>query len=459
MKIVLKSHFDKGSDKMSNEISKVLYDSIAEEVGLEPGDKILTINNNSVKDIIDYKFLVTDEELILEVEKVDGEIWEIEIEKEYDEDLGIVFREAILDKPMSCHNKCVFCFIDQLPKGMRDTLYFKDDDSRLSFLQGNFLTLTNMKEEDIDRIIKYKISPINISVHTTNPELRIRMLHNRFAGNIYEILKKLAAAGIKMNTQIVCCPDLNDGEELIRTVEDLSKLYPNVNSVAIVPIGLTKFREGLYPLKLFTKETSRLNINLMKSLQDKYLDEIGTPFARLSDEFYMVSGEAIPEEAHYEDYEQIEDGVGMVRMLHNTVDRDIEVLNKQRKGSFTFVTGTLVYPVIKEISEKIQGYNSKITIQVEKILNNFFGDTITVTGLLTGIDIINTLKDKELGEYIVLPDNIIKKGYELLDTSELILLDNFTIKDLENKLNRKILLCDYTGENLISIINEHLEEG
>ncbi len=443
---------------MSNEISKVLYNSIAEEVGLEQGDKILTINNSSVKDIIDYKFLVTDEELVIEVEKANGEIWEIEIEKEYDEDLGIVFREAILDKPMSCHNKCVFCFIDQLPKGMRDTLYFKDDDSRLSFLQGNFLTLTNMKEEDIDRIIKYKISPINISVHTTNPQLRIKMLHNRFAGNIYERLKKLAAAGIRMNTQIVCCPGLNDGEELIKTVEDLSKLYPNVNSVAIVPIGVTKFREELYPLKLFTKETSKQNIDLIKSLQDKYLDEIGTPFARLSDEFYIVSGEAIPQEEHYEGYEQIEDGVGMVRMLYNTIDRDIDLLNKHKKGSFTFVTGTLIYPVIKEIGEKIESINSRISIRSEKIVNDFFGDTITVTGLLTGSDIINTLKDKELGEYIVLPDNIIKKGYELLDTSELILLDNFTIKDLESKLNREILLCDYTGENLISIINEHLKE-
>ena len=271
---------------MKNEISKIIPGSIAEEVDIEVGDRLLRINENDVKDIIDYKFLITDEVLLLEVEKKNGEIWEIEIEKDYDEDLGIVFREGILDKPMRCHNDCIFCFIDQLPKGMRETLYFKDDDSRLSFLQGNFLTLTNMKEEDIERIIKYKISPINVSVHTTNPELRVRMLKNRFAGKIYDILKRLAEAGIKINTQIVCCPEINDGEELVKTVEDLYKLYPNVNSVAVVPLGITKHREGLKKMKLFTKETSLEQVNLIKALQDKYYKENGTPFVRLSDEFY-----------------------------------------------------------------------------------------------------------------------------------------------------------------------------
>lgn len=443
---------------MKNEISKIIPGSIAEEVDIEVGDRLLRINENNVKDIIDYKFLITDEVLLLEVEKQSGEIWEIEIEKDYDEDLGIVFREGILDKPMRCHNDCIFCFIDQLPKGMRETLYFKDDDSRLSFLQGNFLTLTNMKEEDIERIIKYKISPINVSVHTTNPELRIRMLKNRFAGKIYDILKRLAAAGIRINTQIVCCPEINDGKELVKTIEDLYKLYPNVNSVAVVPLGITKHREGLKEMKLFTKETSLEQVNLVKELQDKYYKESGTPFVRLSDEFYIVSGETLPDAQHYEGFEQIEDGVGMVTLLKDTIDSTLQNLKKDGSGSFTFVTGALVYPEIVHIKDKIQGVNSKINISVEKIPNKFFGETITVTGLLTGIDIINTLKERGCGDYIIIPDNVLRKGYELSNSDEAILLDDYTVEDLAKELNRKVIICDFTGDDLITIINEHLRE-
>lgn len=443
---------------MKNEISKIIPGSIAEEVDIEVGDRLLRINENDVKDIIDYKFLITDEVLLLEVEKKNGEIWEIEIEKDYDEDLGIVFREGILDKPMRCHNDCIFCFIDQLPKGMRETLYFKDDDSRLSFLQGNFLTLTNMKEEDIERIIKYKISPINVSVHTTNPELRVRMLKNRFAGKIYDILKRLAEAGIKINTQIVCCPEINDGEELVKTVEDLYKLYPNVNSVAVVPLGITKHREGLKKMKLFTKETSLEQVNLIKALQDKYYKENGTPFVRLSDEFYIVSGEPLPNAEHYEGFEQIEDGVGMVTLLKDTIDSTLPDLKKEGSGSFTFVTGALVYPEIVHIKDKIQGVNNKINISVEKIPNKFFGETITVTGLLTGIDIINTLKERGCGDYIIIPDNVLRKGYELSNSDEAILLDDYTVEDLAKELNRKVIICDFTGDDLITIINEHLRE-
>ncbi|MFR1707799.1 MAG: DUF512 domain-containing protein [Clostridium sp.] len=443
---------------MKNEISKIIPGSIAEEVDIEVGDRLLRINENNVKDIIDYKFLITDEVLLLEVEKQSGEIWEIEIEKDYDEDLGIVFKEGIIDKPMRCHNDCIFCFIDQLPKGMRETLYFKDDDSRLSFLQGNFLTLTNMKEEDIERIIKYKISPINVSVHTTNPELRVRMLKNRFAGKIYDILKRLAAAGIRINTQIVCCPEINDGKELVKTIEDLYKLYPNVNSVAVVPLGITKHREGLKEMKLFTKETSLEQVNLVKALQDKYYKESGTPFVRLSDEFYIVSGETLPDAQHYEGFEQIEDGVGMVTLLKDTIDSTLQNLKKDGSGSFTFVTGALVYPEIVHIKDKIQGVNSKINISVEKIPNKFFGETITVTGLLTGIDIINTLKERGCGDYIIIPDNVLRKGYELSNSDEAILLDDYTVEDLAKELNRKVIICDFTGDDLITIINEHLRE-
>lgn len=443
---------------MKNEIKEIVPGSIAEELELQPGDRLLSINNNEVKDIIDYKYLITDEELLIEVEKPDGEIWEIEIEKDYDEDMGIIFKEGILDKPMSCHNKCVFCFIDQLPKGMRNTLYFKDDDSRLSFLQGNFLTLTNMKEEDIERIIKYKISPINVSVHTTNPELRVQMLKNKFAGNIYEILKRLATGGITINTQVVCCPGINDGEELNRTITDLYELYPNVNSVAVVPIGITKHRENLPHLKTFNKETSLFQIKAVEKLQHRFLKEVGTPFVRLSDEFYIVAGEDLPSVEHYEGFKQIEDGIGMVTLLMDTINKTLGNLKKEGKGSFTFVTGTLVYPQIFKIKELIEGVNPEIEIAVEMIPNKFFGETITVTGLLTGIDIINTLKERGAKEFVILPNNAIRKGYELADNEELVLLDDYTIADLSKALDRKVILCDYTGDDLISIINEHLRE-
>ncbi|MGG7163630.1 DUF512 domain-containing protein [Clostridium ihumii] len=443
---------------MKNIVAKVLPNSIAEEVEIESGDKLLSINGNEVKDIIDYKFLSTDEYLEIEVEKPDGEIWEIEIEKDYDEDLGIVFKEAILDKPMSCHNKCIFCFIDQLPEGMRKTLYFKDDDSRLSFLQGNFLTLTNMKEEDIDRIIKYRISPINVSVHTTNRELRKQMLNNRFAGNIYDILKKLANAGIKINTQIVCCKGINDGEELIRTIEDLYKLYPNIENLAVVPLGVTKYRESLAKLKLFDKESSKDLIGYVSKLQEKYIKETGSPFVRLSDEFYVMADMEVPSEEHYGNYEQLEDGIGMIRMLKNTIETDVDNLNETGKGTFTVITGVSAERFIKEAAEKIMSKNSNITINVIGVENNFFGKTITVAGLLTGSDIIRAAKENVLGEYIIMPNNMLKRGYELGDEGNGLLLDDYTVAQLEEILERKILICDYSGDDLINIINEQLRE-
>jgi putative radical SAM enzyme (TIGR03279 family) len=443
---------------MKNQVAKVMLNSIAEEVGIEVGDKLISINENEVKDIIDYKFLITDEYLVIEVEKPDGEIWEIEIEKDYDEDLGIVFKEAILDKPRSCHNKCVFCFIDQLPKGMRETLYFKDDDSRLSFLQGNFLTLTNMSDDDIDRIIKYRISPINVSVHTTNPQLRIKMLNNRFAGNIYDILKKLSDAHIKVNTQIVCCPGLNDNEELVKTVEDLYKLYPSVENVAIVPLGVTKHRGNLPQLQLFHKESAKMQIELVANLQEKYEKEVGTPFARLSDEFYIVSEVDIPEENHYRGYEQLEDGIGMIRLLLSTIKDNLSYLQENSKGSFTMVTGTSAYPTIHMVALQIMESNPNINIDVVRVENEFFGKTITVAGLLTGKDIIEALKSRDLGKYIIIPSNVLRRGYELGSTEELILLDDYTVADLEKILNKKIIVCDYTGEDLIDLINQYTEE-
>jgi putative radical SAM enzyme (TIGR03279 family) len=443
---------------MKNQIAKILPGSIAEEIKLQVGDRLISINGNAVIDIIDYKFLITDELINIEVEKCDGEVWEIEIEKEYDEDLGIQFIDAMLDKPKSCHNKCIFCFIDQLPEGMRETLYFKDDDSRLSFFQGNFVTLTNMKEEDIDRIIRYKISPINVSVHTTDVELRKLMLNNKFAGNVYDRLKRLSAGDIKINCQVVSCPGINNGRELLKTIEDLYKLYPNIENLAVVPVGITKFRKGLFNLTLYDKVTSSQEIQGVKELQEKYISEIGSPFVRLSDEFYVVAGVDVPCEEFYNGYEQLEDGIGMIRLLRNVIDEDIANLKLDNSGSFTFVTGHSAYAEILCVAQKITLINDKIKIQVKKIHNNFFGETITVAGLLTGKDITQQLKDEKLGEYLIIPSNMFRSGYELGNNEQQIFLDNITVSDLEKSLRTKVLICDYSGEDLIHIINEYSQE-
>ncbi|MDP4177014.1 MAG: DUF512 domain-containing protein [Bacillota bacterium] len=433
---------------MKNEIIRVFPNSIAEELLIEAGDKLLTINNVEIKDIIDYKFLMADEYIVVEVEKKDGEVWELEIEKEYEEDLGVEFKNSILDNAKSCSNKCIFCFVDQLPKNMRKTVYFKDDDSRLSFLQGNFVTLTNMKDEDIDRIIKYRISPINVSVHTTNPELRIKMLNNKTAGNIYERLLKLKNADIVINCQIVLCPGINNGEELLKTVEDLFKLYPSVQNVAAVPVGVTSFRENLYKLNTYNKESAIKEIELIAPLQQKYIKKIGQPFVRLSDEFYILAEKEFPNDDFYGTFEQLEDGIGMIRFFNDNIGKGLKKLNKTGEGSFTFITGVLAYEEILKTAYMITEINASIKINVKKIINSFFGNTITVSGLITGGDITTQLLDNEKGDYIIIPSNMLKSGEDIF-------LDDLKVCDLEKQLGRKVLICDYSGENLIQIINEN----
>lgn len=432
---------------MNTKISKVMCNSIGEELGIEVGDKLISINETVIKDIIDYKFLIADEYLEVEVEKVDGQIWQYEIEKDYEEDLGLEFEEGIMDKAKSCNNKCIFCFVDQNPKGMRETIYFKDDDSRLSFLQGNFVTLTNMKNEDIDRIIRYRISPINISVQTTNEELRVKMLNNRFAGKINERMQRLSDAGIEMHAQIVLCPGLNNGEALKSTVEDLYKLYPQVQNIAAVPVGITKFRDGLFNLNTYTRESAKKEIMDLLPLQEKYIKETGSPFIRLADEFYVMANIDIPNKEFYGEYDQLEDGVGMIRILRQIIDRDLEFLDKDINSSFTFVTGSSAYEEVVQMCNKIMVKNSRLNVKVEKILNKFFGESITVAGLLTGGDIINQLKDKELGKYIMIPRNMLR-------ANERVFLDDITIEYMENTLNREVIVFDYTGEGLINLINE-----
>ncbi|KHO39432.1 Fe-S oxidoreductase [Clostridium tetani] len=436
---------------MKNKVKKVLSYSIGEEVGVEPGDIVNSINGEAIKDILDYKFHMGDDFIVLQVQKPCGEIWDIEIEKEFGEDLGIEFEEGIMDEARSCHNNCMFCFIDQLPGGMRKSLYFKDDDSRLSFLQGNFVTLTNMKDEDIDRIIRYRISPINVSVHTTDGELRKKMLNNRFADNIWERLKKLADASITLNCQIVLCPVVNDGDNLRKTVEDLYTLYPSVENIAVVPIGITKYREGLAKFSPYNEDGAKEQLNTVKNLQEKYIKEIGTPFVRLSDEFYVVGKENIPDKDFYQGFDQIEDGVGMIRMLREEFKETLSNLNRNSKGSFTIVTGELAFKEFLTIKDEIKKVNGKIDIGVKKIINNFFGETITVAGLITGSDIKDQLKKEEVKDYILIPRNMLK-------ADEDIFLDDITVKELEEFYDKSIIICEYTGEDFIEILNEYSKE-
>jgi putative radical SAM enzyme (TIGR03279 family) len=335
--------------------------------------------------------------------------------------------------------------------GMRKPLYFKDDDSRLSFLQGNFVTLTNLKDEDIDRIIKYKISPINVSVHTTNPSLRVKMLNNKFAGNIIEKLKKLANGGINMNCQIVMCPGINDGTQLKTTVLDLYKFFPQISNVAAVPVGITKYREGLFPMKIYTEQSATDQLTIVGKMQDEFMKKIDSPFIRLSDEFYVVARKDVPEKNFYKDFDQLEDGIGMIRMFRENIKKSIVNLNDDKKGNFILITGSSAHKEIKNAAEKISSKNSKINIKVIMILNGFFGETITVAGLLTATDIINQLKGMDIGKYLILPSNMLKSGTNIF-------LDDLTIKDVEKDLNTKVLVCDYTGENLIQILNQYSEE-
>ena len=332
-----------------HKIKEIQEGSIAQELELEAGDELISINGQPVEDVFDYHYLVNDEYIELLVKKQSGEEWELEVEKDYDEDLGIVFENSLMDEYRSCRNKCVFCFIDQMPPGMRETLYFKDDDSRLSFLQGNYVTLTNMSDHDIERIIHYHLAPINISFQTTNPQLRCKMLHNRFAGDIFPKVQRLFEAGIEMNGQIVLCKGLNDKEELKRSIKDLSKYLPHLRSVSIVPVGLSKFRDGLYPLEPFEKQDAEEVIDLIESWQKKLYEAYGLHFIHASDEWYLLAERELPEEERYDGYLQLENGVGMLRLLETEVEEALEQREgDERKLELSFATGRLAYGFIRK---------------------------------------------------------------------------------------------------------------
>ena len=427
-------------------INQVAPDSIAEELEIEVGDILLEINGNKIEDIFDYQYYTQDEYIEVLIQKPSGEEWLLEIDKDYDEDLGISFENGLMDDYRSCHNKCIFCFIDQMPKGMRDTLYFKDDDSRLSFLQGNYVTLTNMSDEDVERIIKYNLSPINVSFQTTNPELRCKMLNNRFAGDALKKAWKLAEAGIMMNGQIVLCKGVNDGEELERSIRDLSKYLPNLESVSVVPVGLSKYRDGLYPLEPFTKEDAKEVLRIIHEWQDKLYPEYGLHFIHASDEWYILAEEELPEEESYDGYLQLENGVGMLRLLMNEFEEGMKQITREVKPTeVSLVTGRLAFPYINKMAEQMMEKYSQLKIHVYAIRNDFFGEMITVSGLLTGQDILAQLKDKELGERVLLPQNVLKSG-------EAVFLDDVTLEEFEKALQVQVDIVKSSGQDFIDAI-------
>ena len=452
---------DKTFKKKKNKghiISKVNPDSIAEELELEPGDTVISINGKEIEDIFDYRFMMNDEYIVLGViKKEDGEFWEYEIEKDYDEDLGVDFESGMMDDYRSCSNKCIFCFIDQLPKGMRPTLYFKDDDARLSFLQGNYVTLTNMSQKDVDRICYYKLSPINVSIQTTNPELRCKMLHNRFAGEALKKIKIFCDAGLEINGQVVLCKGFNDGAELDRTMSDIEEYLPNFKSMSIVPVGLTKYREGLQHLDPFTKEDAEKVLQQIEKKQKYYLKKYGSRIIYASDEWYLRAERDIPPIEEYEGFPQIENGVGMLRNMIDEVETEISYLKEEHNFEFLHdtifhvVTGYAAYRTIKMLADRIAEEFGLKYIKVHPIINDFFGHDIDVTGLLTGQDIVKQLKeifdkesevDKKLDSLILLPCSTLKTGEDIF-------LDDMPLEELEKTLQKKVRIVKSSGSAFV----------
>ncbi|MGB9779979.1 DUF512 domain-containing protein [Caldanaerobacter sp.] len=428
-------------------IKDIVKGSIAEDLGIRKGDRLISLNGKQVIDIIDYRYEMANEFVELEIEKSSGERYVFEIEKDYNEDIGLIFEEELIDRPKRCQNKCIFCFIDQLPKGVRKSLFFKDDDYRLSFLQGNFVTLTNVSEEELDRIIRYKLSPLYVSIHTTNKDLRVKMMKNPKARNVMEYLKKLVQGGIEIHGQIVLCPEINDGRELDKTIEDLSFLYPGVKSVAIVPVGLTDHRDNLYPLRPFTPKEMREVIEQVSSWQKKLKEKLGTSFVFLSDEFYVMGKLPIPDYDHYEGFPQIENGVGLMalfkRQFEEALRRKKTLIRRKNNQSFLIATGFAAYDFMRDISQKLESIG--FDVEVVPIVNKFFGKNITVAGLVVGKDIIEQLKGKAKGKTLVIPRVMLKEGSDIF-------LDDVNLKEVKNALETEIIVSEVDGRDFLQKI-------
>ena len=428
-----------------HKIMAVAPGSIGEELELEAGDILLTIDGEELEDIFDYDYMTDSESFVMVVRKANGEEWELEIESG-GEDLGLTFENGLMSEYRSCRNKCIFCFIDQMPPGMRETLYFKDDDSRLSFLQGNYITLTNMSDKDIDRIIRFHLSPINISVQTMNPELRCKMLTNRFAGEALKKIDRLYEAGTEMNGQIVLCKGVNDGKELEYSIEQLSKYAPYMQSVSVVPVGLSNYRDGLYPLEPFTKEDACEVIDMIEKWQKKIYAEHNIHFIHASDEWYILAERELPEESRYDGYIQLENGVGMLRLLYEEVMDALD--GKEDDGvseELSMATGYLPYPYIKRLLGELQKIYPGRKIHLYPIRNDFFGEMITVAGLITGQDLIAQLKDQPLGGRLLLPACMFKNGEEVF-------LDDITKSEVEAALQIPVNIVKSSGYDFVNAI-------
>ena len=429
---------------MAVKIKSVNNNSRAMKAGILPGEKLLEINGNEIVDVLDYRFYQTSREVKLLIEDINGNKRTVEIHKGEYEEIGMEFETYLMDKQHSCRNKCIFCFIDQLPKGMRESLYFKDDDSRLSFLFGNYITLTNLSQHEIDRIIKMHISPINISVHTTNPELRVKMMANKNAGRVLEIIDRFNNAGIKLNCQLVLCPGYNDGEELERTLSDLSKLE-NAECIAAVPVGLTAYREGLAEIEPFNKQTAEDVLDILNKYGDICLEKYGQRRIYGADEFYLLAEREIPEADYYGDFLQLENGVGLWSLLRSeafeALDSLEEIPSSVRKVSLA--SGEAAYPLIKMIAEKCKEKNPLLAPQVFAIKNNFFGGKINVSGLVTATDIEEQLKGKDLGEELLIPSVMLRAEGDMF-------LDSVTVEELSNRLGVKITPVNNDGFELVN---------
>ena len=430
---------------MSVLVSNVIKGSYADKKRIKSGDIIYTINGNSIEDVLDYRFYMGEKKLIITFER-DGKMKKAVIKKPEDAEIGLEFDTYLMDKQRSCKNKCIFCFIDQMPKGMRDTLYFKDDDSRMSFLFGNYITLTNITEHEVDRIIKMHISPINISVHTTNPELRVEMMKNKWAGDSLKILYKLAEAGVKINCQLVLCPGINDGDELKRSISDLTALYPAVASIACVPVGLTKFRESLPHLDGYTAQTAASTLEIIEKMGDECVAKYGERLVFASDEFYIKSGKKLPKSDYYGDFDQLDNGVGLCALLEDEFDRAIQMTDEgDYSSNCTIATGVAAAPILSSLVDKTKEKWHNIDCKVVPIVNDYFGHEITVAGLLTATDIIKQLKDKPLGDRLLLPTAMFRSEGDIT-------LDDYTAEDIEKALGVQVIKVSNDGFELLNAL-------
>ncbi len=435
---------------MSVKIASVSQESKCYKKGIRPGDMLLTINGNEIKDILDYRFYITERKVKAEFQKQDGGRKSVTIRKDQMDDIGLDFETYLMDRQRACKNKCIFCFVDQLPEGMRDSLYFKDDDDRLSFLFGNYVTLTNLDEEEVARLIKMKISPINISVHTMNPALRVKMMHNPHSGECLRYIKDFADAGLTINAQLVLCPGINDGKELVYSLEKLFEYYPSMGSIACVPVGLTKHRDGLCPLKGYDAKTAGEVIDTIDEENRKFKKKHGVKIAFASDEFYIIAGRDIPPAEYYDDFPQLDNGVGMWALLKSEFEEALE--NHPPRAisrKVTLVTGAAAYPLMKELCPLAEEKFDGLEVNVVEIKNHLFGESVTVSGLISGKDIYETVKDMDLGEELIIPPNCLRSEGDMfidsMTTEEL--SDLLKVRIKQNKSSGADLLDALTGEN------------